>query len=176
MNFTQFLLILNARKWIILGVLFFTVASTAAVSLWLPKEYTATATLVIDAKSKDPFSGQLLPAQMFPGYMATQVDIIKSQHVAGKVVSDLKLADAPDIREQFMEATEGRGTVEQWLVGLLQQKLSVEPSRESSIIAIGFSESSDVRQALVLGARRFIKKPYLVSNIAAVIHDTLLQE
>ncbi|OYY57708.1 MAG: hypothetical protein B7Y50_14840, partial [Hydrogenophilales bacterium 28-61-11] len=50
MNFTQFLLILNARKWIILGVLLFTVAVTAAVSLLLPKEYTATATLIIDSK------------------------------------------------------------------------------------------------------------------------------
>ena len=33
MNFTQFLLILNARKGIILGVLLFTVAVTAVVSL-----------------------------------------------------------------------------------------------------------------------------------------------
>jgi len=43
MNFTQFLLILNARKWIILSVLLLTVAVTTLVSLWLPKEYTATA-------------------------------------------------------------------------------------------------------------------------------------
>ena len=82
MNFTQFLLILNARKWIILGVLLLTVGVTAGVSLWLPKEYTAATTLIIDSKSKDPFTGQLLPSQMFPGYMATQVDVIKSANVA----------------------------------------------------------------------------------------------
>jgi chain length determinant protein EpsF len=139
MNFTQFLLILNARKWIILGVLLLTVAVTTAVSLWLPREYTAATTLIIDSKSKDPFTGQLLPSQMFPGYMATQVDVIKSSTVAQKVVSELKLVDSPGTREQFMEATEGKGTIEQWLGDLLLQKLDVEPSRESSVITIAFT-------------------------------------
>ena len=134
MNFTQFLLILNARKWIILGVLLFTVAVTAVVSLLLPKEYTATTTLIIDSKSKDPFTGQLLPSQMFPGYMATQIDVIKSCQVAQKVVRELKLAENPATREQFMEATEGKGTIEQWLGDLLLKKLDAEPSRESSVI------------------------------------------
>jgi len=139
MNFTQFLLILNARKWIILGVLLFTVAATAAVSLWLPKEYTAATTLIIDSKSKDPFTGQLLPSQMFPGYMATQIEVIKSSNVAQKVVRDLKIADSPGVREQFMKATKGKGTVEQWMGNLLLSKLDVEPSRESSVITISFS-------------------------------------
>lgn len=138
MNFTQFLLILNARKWIVLGVLLVTVAVTATVSLLLPKEYTATATLVVDSKSKDPFTGQLLPSQLFPGYMATQVDVIRSSYVAQKVVRELKLAEAPGTREQFMEATEGKGTVEQWLGDLLLKKLDVNPSRESSVITISF--------------------------------------
>src|SRR5512147_2414490 len=102
MNFTQFLLILNARKMIILGVLALTVFVTAAVSLRLPKEYTATATLIVDSKSKDPFTGQLLPSQLFPGYMATQVDVIQSANVAQKVVRELKLADAPSTHESFM--------------------------------------------------------------------------
>jgi chain length determinant protein EpsF len=139
MNFTQFLLILNARKWIILGVLLLTVAVTAAVSLLLPKEYTATATLIIDSKSKDPFTGQLFPSQMFPGYMATQIDVIKSSQVAQKVVRGLKLADNPATREQFMQATEGKGEINQWLADLLVAKLDAEPSRESSIISLSFS-------------------------------------
>lgn len=139
MNFTQFLLILNARKSIILGVLLLTVAVTTAVSLLLPKEYTATTTLIIDSKSKDPFTGQLMPSQMFPDYMGTQVDIINSNNVATKVVRELKLADSPGTHEQFMEATEGKGEINQWLANLLLKKLSVEPSRESSVIAISFS-------------------------------------
>ena len=139
MNFIQFLLILNARKWIILGVLLLTVAVATVVSLLLPKEYTAAATLIIDSKSKDPFTGQLFPSQMFPGYMATQIDVIKSQNVAGKLVRDLKLADSPGTREQFIEATGGEGDINQWLGDLLLQKLDVEPSRESSVITVAFT-------------------------------------
>lgn len=162
MNFTQFLLILNARKAIILGVLLLTVAVTAVVSLLLPKEYTATTTLIIDSKSKDPFTGQLLPSQMFPGYMATQVDVIQSSNVALKVVRDLKLADSPGTHEQFMEATEGKGEINQWLADLLLQKLDVEPSRESSVINISFS-GTDPRFAA--GMANAFAKTYIDTSL-----------
>ncbi|MHB1144137.1 MAG: chain length determinant protein EpsF [Thiobacillus sp.] len=152
MNFTQFLLILNARKWIILGVLLLTVAVTATVSLLLPKEYTAATTLIIDSKSKDAVTGQLMPSQMFPGYMATQIDIINSSQVANRVVRDLKLAENPATRQQFIEATKGEGTIEQWLANLLLQKVSAEPSRESSIISIGFTGSDPRFAAIVANA------------------------
>jgi len=152
MNFTQFLLILNARKWIILGVLLTTVTVTTLVSLWLPKEYTATTTLIVDSKSKDPFTGQLLPSQLFPGYMATQIDVINSSRVASKVVADMKLADSPGTREQFMQATEGKGNINQWLGDLLLKKLSAEPSRESSTIALSFSGTDPQFAAIVANA------------------------
>lgn len=152
MNFTQFLLILNARKWVILGVLMFTVAVTVAVSLLLPKQYTATTTLIIDSKSKDPVTGQMLPVQMFPGYMATQIDIINSSQVANKVVSKLKLADSPGTKAQFMEATQGEGTIQEWLANLLLQNLTADPARESSIITIGFTGSDPRFAALVANA------------------------
>jgi chain length determinant protein EpsF len=162
MNFTQFLLILNARKWVILGVLLVTVATTAAVSLWLPKEYTATSTLLIDSKSKDAITGQMLPSTMFPGYMATQVDVINSPQVAGRVVSGLKLADTPGTREQFMQATEGKGTIEQWLADLLLKKLDVEPSRESSLIRVNFTGTDPQFAAAIANA---FAKAYIDTNL-----------
>jgi len=155
MNFIQFLLILNARKWIILGVLLLTVAVTTIVSLLLPKEYTATTTLIIDSKSKDPFTGQLMPSQMFPGYMATQIDIINSNQVVSKVVRELKLVDSPGTREQFMKATKGKGDINQWLSDLLLGKLTAVPSRESSTIALNF-RGADPRFAAAI-ANAFAK-------------------
>jgi chain length determinant protein EpsF len=162
MNFTQFLLILNARKWIILGVLATTVALTAIVSLLLPKEYTATTSIIIDSKSKDPFTGQLFPSQMFPGYMATQVDVINSSQVAQRVVRALKLADNPGTREQFSEATEGKGDINQWLADLLLKKLDVQPSRESSLIAISFTGSDPQFSAAMANA---FAKAYIETNL-----------
>lgn len=162
MNFTQFLLILKARKAIILGVLMLTVAVATAVSLLLPEEYTATTSLIIDSKSKDPFTGQLMPSQMFPGYMATQVDVIQSTSVAQKVVSDMKLADSPGTREQFMEATQGKGNINLWLAGLLMKKLDVEPSRESSVISISFTGTDPRFSAAVANA---FAKAYLETSL-----------
>jgi chain length determinant protein EpsF len=162
MNFTQFLLILNARKWIILGVLLLAVAVTAAVNLLLPKEYTATTTLIIDSKSKDAVTGQMLASQMFPGFMATQIDIINSSQVASRVVRNLKLADSPGTREQFMKATKGEGTIEQWLGDVLLRNLSAEPSRESSIISIEYSGSDPQFAAIVANA---FAKAYIETNL-----------
>ena len=87
MTFQQFLLILRARFWVIAGILAGVVLITLLISLMLPKKYTATTALVVDSKSSDPLMGAMLPSQMMPGYLATQVDIINSQRVAQRVVA-----------------------------------------------------------------------------------------
>ncbi|MBX9961689.1 MAG: chain length determinant protein EpsF [Burkholderiales bacterium] len=141
MTFGQFLGILRARWWIAVGTLFLTVGATIAVSLVLPKQYTATTTLVVDYKGTDPILGVMLPAQMMPGYMATQVDIIQSTKVATEVVKALGFAQSPVVRQQWMDDTEGKGTIEDYFATILLKKLDVKPSRESSVIEISFSGS-----------------------------------
>lgn len=162
MNFTQLLLVLYARKWIVLGVLLVTVTATAVVSFLLPKEYSATTTVIIDSKSKDPVTGQIMPSLTFPGYMATQVEIIQSARVARNVVRELKLDESPAIRQQFMDATQGQGSIEQWLGDLLLEKLEVEPSRESSAISIEYSGADPRFAAIVANA---FAKAYIDTNL-----------
>lgn len=152
MNLTQFLLILYARKWLILGLLLITVGITATVSLLLPKQYKATTTLIIDSKSKDVITGQLLPSQMFPGYMGTQISVIRSAKVAKRVVDELQLANSPGTREQFMQSTSGKGTIEYWLADLLLKKIEVEPARETNIITISFLGTDPQFAALIANA------------------------
>ncbi len=149
MNFSQFLLILKARGLLALLALGVTVATTLTVSLLLPKSYTATTTLIVDSKAKDPVTGIVLPAQLIPGYIATQVDIIQSQNVALKVVDGLKLADNPNVKADFMASGEGQGDIRHWLAELLLKKLDVQPSRESSVIQLGF-EGTDPRFAALI--------------------------
>ena len=141
MNFTQFLLILKARSKIILVAFGVTVMTTLVVSLLLPKSYTATTSLVLNYKGLDPVTGMSLPAQLMPGYMATQVDIITSRKVGIKVVEQLKFSENPAAQAQFNEATEGKGDIKDWFADQLLKKLDVKPSRESSVIEISFSGS-----------------------------------
>ena len=145
MTFGQFLSILRARFWAALLVFVLVVAATVAVSMLLPKQYTSAASVVIDVKP-DPVSAMGYPSAALPGFMATQVDIITSDRVALRVIRDLKLLDNPSLRQQWQEESQGKGTVEQWLVDLIQRKLDVKPSRESNVIQIGY-QSPDPRFA-----------------------------
>lgn len=152
MNFTQFLLILRARYRIILLTLFVVVATTVTVALLLPKTYTATTSLVLSYRGTDPVTGLTLPSQLMPGYMATQIDIIKSKTVALKVVDDLKLADNPVVRQQFIDATGDRGTARDWLAGLLSSNIEVVPSRDSGVLNISFKGSDPEFSATMANA------------------------
>ncbi len=138
MNFQRFLAILFWRRRIALGVLACTVLTTLIASLIIPKTYKATTTLVIDYKATDPVSGMTPPAQLMPGYLATQVDIIGSRNVALKVVDKLGLARDPALIEAFNHDTGGDGNIREWLVDTLSKKLDVKPSRESSAIDVSF--------------------------------------
>jgi chain length determinant protein EpsF len=139
MNFTQFLLILKARHRIILITFGITVLTTLAVNLLLPKSYKAVTSLVLNYKGMDPVTGLTLPAQLMPGYMATQIDIITSRNVALKVVDQLKIAENLMAQEQFNKATKGKGDIHAWFADLLLNNLEAKPSRESSVIEIAFN-------------------------------------
>lgn len=142
MNLQQFLLILWAHRKLVLFTFLTTVITTTVITFMLPKEYSASAAVVLDVKSPDPIAGMVLPGLMAPGYMATQVDIINSDRVTMRVVKMLRMDENPTIQEQWQEATEGKGKIGPWLVQLLQKKLDVKPSRESNVISITYSGAS----------------------------------
>lgn len=171
MHLSQFLRILKARWLVATLVLAITVVTTMAVSLWLPKQYTASTTLVVDAKSKDPVTGMLLPAQLIPGYLATQVDIIQSQTVALRVVRTLKLAGHPTVRADYQAATGGRGSVEHWLADLLLKKLDITPSRESSVMTLSFTGSDPEFAAVVANA---FAEAYIHTNLELKVEPARL--
>ena len=139
MTLQQFLLILRARWLVALLTLLVTVVVTVVVSLIIPKEYTASAAVVVDVKSPDPVSGMVLQGMMAPGYMATQIDIVNSERVAQRVVKLLRMEESAAIRAQWQQETDGKGQLATWLADLLQKKLDVRPARESNVIIISYS-------------------------------------
>jgi chain length determinant protein EpsF len=149
MSFQQFLSILWARRKIALIVFALVVSATLVVSLLLPNSYKATTNLVLNYKGADPVTGMSVPAQLMPGYIPTQVEIISSQRVALKVVDLLGFDRSPVVQKQFQEATKGEGNLRDWLADSLLKKLDVQPSRESSIIAINY-EGNDPKFAAAL--------------------------
>jgi polysaccharide biosynthesis transport protein len=154
MSFTQFLSILRARWWVLLLVLVLTVGTTVVVSLLLPKQYRATASVVVDFKP-DPISAVMFGGMASPAFMATQVDIIRSDRVAQRVVRNLRLGENPQIRQQWLDDTGGQGSLESWLAARFQRSMDVVPSRESSVISISY-RAPDPRFAATL-ANAFVQ-------------------
>lgn len=142
MTLQQFFLILRANYWVALVTLVVLAGATLAVSLLTPKQYVATAAVVIDVKSPDQISGQMLQGMMAPGYMATQIDIINSDRVAKEVVKLMRLDKNAEIQAQWQLATKGQGDLTDWLSGRLLKSLEVSPSRESNVISIKFTSEN----------------------------------
>lgn len=108
MTFQQFLLILWARRKLVIRVFGGTVLTVLIISLVMPKQYTATTSLVVDVKSPDPIAGMVMQAMMAPGYMATQIDIINSERIAKRVVKLLGFDKNQDAVEQWQDDGEGK--------------------------------------------------------------------
>ena len=151
MNVFQLILILKARYKIILLIFTMTVLSTLAISLALPKSYIASTSVILNYKGIDPVTGAMLPAQLMPGYMATQVDILNSHTLAAKVVDELKIAENPQAQKQFYASKNG-GSIRDWYADLLNKNLDVQPSHESSVIVLTFSGSDPDFAASVVNA------------------------
>lgn len=136
MDFSQFLSLLRARIWVFLATLVLTVATTIGISMYMQPQYKATTTLVFDTKGIDPILGVMLPFQMMPAFMATQVDVIQSHRVATEVVRMIRATENQNVRALWQADTGGKGKIEDWFASELLKKVDVKPSRESSVIQI----------------------------------------
>lgn len=152
MTLTQIIAVFKARWTIFMAILVVTVTAAAIVTFLLPRQYSASASVVIDLKSPDPVAGVMMPGMLAPSYMATQVDIIQSERVARRVIAGLRLAENAETRAAWQEATQGKGTVEDWLTKLLLEKLDVAPSRESNVVRLSYTAADPRFAAAVANA------------------------
>ena len=163
MTLHQFLLLLQARWRVALFVPLVAILAALAVSLMLPKKYTAQTAVLVDVRSPDPVAGVAVSGIVAPSYMATQVDIIAGDRVAQRVVKALRMDESPVAKEQWISATQGRGTMDAWLVESLQKNLDVRPSRESNVINITFIGNTAESAAQIANA---FAQAYLDVNLA----------
>ena len=143
MSIKQILRILWARKWLMLALLVLVSAVGAAVTLTLPKQITAETALVVEMRI-DPALGALAPSLAAPGYMATQIEIIRSERVASRVVKMLGVERSPAAVQQWRDATKAKIPLERYFAGLLQGGVSVEPLNGSNIINVRFSAQDPI--------------------------------
>lgn len=138
MTVSQFLLILRAR-WMSAAIVFAGVLCLGlAFTLLLPRNYTATGAVVLDVKS-DPIAGVVLPGMMVSGYMATQVEVLQSERVMLRAISDLRWDQDPGLRAEWLRSTEGQGSFESWLAERMVKALDAKPGKESNVIVVSYA-------------------------------------
>jgi chain length determinant protein EpsF len=147
MTLGQFLVIMRARWMAALLVLLITVGGAVGISLMLPRQYTATATVLVDQYRPDAAGAAVYAGSPSPIFMATQVDVLKSERVARQVIKTMKLAEDPDLRDQWSRDAKGVGSFEAWLVQWIQERLDVKPSRDSNVISVSYKSSEAVKAA-----------------------------
>lgn len=161
MTLSQMLSIIRARWILALSVLAFTLVATLVVSLLLPKQYTASAQVVVDTRP-DPVAGVVYPGVATPTYVLTQVDVIKSRRVLLRAVRNLKLAERPEVREAWLQATKGEGNIESWLVDSVLKSLEVVQSINSNVVALNVTWADPRGAAAVANA---IVEAYLQTTL-----------
>jgi chain length determinant protein EpsF len=143
MSNKQLLRIIWARKWLVIGLALLVAIVGSAVTVRMPKQYTAETSLVVEMRI-DPALGALAPGLAAPGYMATQVEIIKSERVASRVVKMLGVERSPAAVQQWRDATKAKIPLERYFANLLQGGVAVEPLGGSNIINVRFSAQDPI--------------------------------
>lgn len=162
MSLHQVLTILWARKWITLLALLSAIAAAVAAVFILPPQYTATTSVMMDTTEPDPITGQTLPSPMLLNHQRTQLALLKSDRVAREVVGRLRLAEDPQYRAAYMEATEGRGEITRWIADRLKENLNAGFVDGSNVMSIAYTAQSP--QIAAVMANTF-KSTYLAANL-----------
>jgi succinoglycan biosynthesis transport protein ExoP len=154
MSLSQFLSILRARRGLALMILLATLVLALGWVLLRPASYKAIAPVLVDVQRPDPTNGPASYAYVqglvAPSFMATQIDIIKSERVAERA-SQLLPKDQPPMKA-LAEKAQGKPTPAQWIAHALQERLEVKPARESNIINITWTGRSPGEAARVANA------------------------
>lgn len=152
MSFSQIIAILRARWGIVVSILSMALLSTMLLNSIIDKRYSASAIVMLDIKAPDSVAGMVLPGMMSPTYMATQGDVVRSQRVLDRVITNLKLDVNPQFQELWQRATRGKQPYRVWLADRLSSSLKVDPARESNVISIEFTAESPEQAAIFANA------------------------
>jgi uncharacterized protein involved in exopolysaccharide biosynthesis len=136
-SLTQIGAMLAARKTLMGVVSVVTVVAAIGISLALPKTYTAKAEIYIEYRGADPILGRQFSAMQDESYMATQVDIIRSDDVVRHIIDSTRAMEQPDMRE--LVASKGEAVSRSALLKAISADLEVVPRRNSRVLELQFS-------------------------------------
>jgi len=162
MSLYQLFSILRARRLVAGLILLTTVVLALGWALLRPGSYMARAPVLVDVLRTDPVNATPQYGPVPASLLATQIDIVKSDRVAQRVVQMLPPDQPPmkALRERAQKKPSANS--EHAIANALQQRLEVKPARESNVINITWTGRTPAEAALVANA---FAQAYLETNL-----------
>ncbi|TRW17962.1 exopolysaccharide biosynthesis protein EpsF [Glacieibacterium frigidum] len=154
MSFIQFLRILMARRWIILGTLVGCTVLALAVASRLPERYPAKTRVMLDVIKPDPVTGAVIATQFVRGYTRTQIELIQDYRVAGDVVDRRGDATKPSVIAMWQDETGGAIDIRRWLAERIIKHTDANLVEGSNILEISYEAPNPEVARSVVGMIR----------------------
>jgi chain length determinant protein EpsF len=148
----QVLAVLAVRWPWVVAVLTLAVAIGTGVSMTMLTRYTATATVMLDARTPEQVAGGAPNSALPGGYLASQIDLLMSERVGRAVIRILNLGNDPAWREGWHKAGNGRGDYEAWVSETLARGLTVKPVSYSNVLSVAYKAEEAEYAAKVVNA------------------------
>ncbi len=178
--------VIAKRRWLIGATFLIAVALTAAYALRLPKIYSATATMVIDASSPKVLGTGVVqdvaestaPYWFSKEYYETQYNVMKSRIVSDRVAQKVRTArddkflnlDAVPTQEmrdaglRALSALRAQVNAAAEPAVILMGRLGVEPVKESRVVRLSVDDQDPVLAAALVNA---FSQAYMDYNLAS---------
>lgn len=168
------------RRWLLIALtMLVSVGLTAFVTLRMTKIYRASTTIRIETQAPQVLGRDVEDVvEMGTGsfwsnveYYETQYKIIGSRDVALRVVQEYKLNEDPEFLGVPLEKRKNFEPVSlEEAAGVLQQITTIEPVKDSRLVAIHVESSSPHRAQLYVNA---IAKAYKDKNLESMLQSTV---
>jgi succinoglycan biosynthesis transport protein ExoP len=155
MSILQFIRIIWAyRILILLSTAVALVAAALVVQLVTPR-YEAQSRVMLDVIKPDPVTGQVMSTAFLRAYTKTQIELVKDQQVARRVVEDLNWAKNPSKLKAYRERDDGADLdFNRWAAMKVAEGANASLISGSNILEITYSSPSPEEAKIVADALR----------------------
>jgi succinoglycan biosynthesis transport protein ExoP len=165
MSFRLLLDIIKSRLFLILLTTLITVGIAGALTFLEPKKYLGTTSLVLNLEQDTPFERTAVPAALSSNYLTTQMDIIRSQKVALRVVEQEKLAEEADWKEAYAESGSTL-PIAPWIASQIALNVDAEPLQNSRVVNLTYESLAPADAARLANA---YAKAYMATALELTI-------
>jgi uncharacterized protein involved in exopolysaccharide biosynthesis len=155
MSILQFVRIVWAYKYLALAsTILFTLIAIVTVQVVEPR-YVAQSRVMLDVIKPDPVTGQVMSTAFLRAYTKTQIELVKEQQVARRVVEDLGWEKDPAMQRAYRNRSGQRDLdFSRWAAQVIMKGADARLIEGSNILEISYTSSNPSRAKTVADGLR----------------------